>query len=245
MCRAAKHCTKLGTDPSNWPKFSPLTPPGWFEGQLDIFQEAILQYVNGHRLACMETLSSIRSDEMRDWYIEHGQMSGKHRAHLLGLPKPIDVEVNRRDGVRSPKSLEDQVFRRDGFRCRYCGIRLVSGKVLKALIKALDTSEFRRGPRNADTHGILCIFYPSADHVEPWHLGGRTDMENLVTSCVPCNFGKDRFTVEQIGIENPLLRSPVVEGWCGLITQLGGIRDGAKQRSGSLGCRKGAGYNFD
>ena len=162
---------------------------------------------------------------MRDWYIEHGQMSGKHRAHLLGLPKPIDVEVNRRDEVRSPKSLEDQVFRRDGFRCRYCGIRLVS--------------------RNADTHGILCIFYPSADHVEPWHLGGRTDMENLVTSCVPCNFGKDRFTVEQIGIENPFLRSPVVEGWCGLITQLGGIRDGAKQRSGSLGCRKGAGYNFD
>jgi hypothetical protein len=101
---------------------------------------------------------------MRSWYIEHGQMSGKHRAHLLKVPTPTDVDISQRDVERSPKKYEDQVFHRDGFRCRYCGIRLVSGKVLKSLIKALDTSDFRRGPRNVDTHGILCVFYPSADH---------------------------------------------------------------------------------
>jgi hypothetical protein len=35
----------------------------------------------------MATLATIRSNEMRDWYIEHGQMSGKHRASVLRLPR--------------------------------------------------------------------------------------------------------------------------------------------------------------
>ena len=227
MCRAAEQCTELGTNPQSWSELSPLTPPIWFEEQLDIFSKAVHLYVNGDRTNCMATLSNIRSDEMRDWYIEHGQMSGKHRVQLLGYPKPNEVAIDQRDTLRSPTKLENQVFERDGFHCRYCGIRLVSGKVLKALIKALDTSKFRRGPRNVDTHGMLCVFYPSADHVIPWNLGGRTDMDNLVTSCVPCNFGKDRFSIEQMGIENPFLREPIADDWDGLNSLFGGIREEA------------------
>lgn len=224
MCRAANQCTELGTDPSNWSRISPLPPPDWIADQLDIFQEAVQQFVRGDRKGCLNMLSRTRSTEMRDWYIEHGQMSGKHRARILAVQEPTEIPMEQRDPLRSPKKLEDQVFTRDFFHCRYCGIRLVSGEVLKALINALNTHEFRRGPRNVDTHGLLCIFYPSADHVVPWNQGGRTDFNNLITSCVPCNFGKDRFTLEQIGIENPLDRNPKSDGWDGLLSLLKGIK---------------------
>lgn len=220
MCRAKNYCTELGTNPATWSKFSPLTPPDWFEDQLDLFVEAVRHYVKSDHHSCLETLSAIRSDEMRDWYIEHGQVSGRHRAKLLNVPKPEEVPLPHRDSQRSPKPFENQVFARDGYKCRYCGIRLVAPLVLKTLIKDLDTTKFRRGPRNKDTHGILCIFYPSADHVIPWNLGGRSNMDNLVTSCVPCNFGKSQFTVEQINIENPLLRTSKDDGWDGLMSLL-------------------------
>jgi hypothetical protein len=224
MCRGTNACSELGTDPAYWPKLSPLSPPDWFEEQLDIFQGAVRQFVIGGGAAFMAALSCTRSVDLRDWYIEHGQTSGGHRDRVLGLPKPLPVALDQRDRPQIGAILEDQVFRRDGFRCRYCGIRLVSNKILKTLIRAVNSSEFRRGPRNVNTHGILCIFYPSADHVEPRNLGGRTNMANLVTSCPPCNFGKGPFTVGQIGVENPLLRAPVVGAWDGLVSQLEGIK---------------------
>jgi hypothetical protein len=54
-----------------------------------------------------------------------------------------------------------KVFERDHFRCRYCG----------------------RGPMdNAILH---------ADHIFPKSKGGSDKMDNLITSCQDCNFGKN------------------------------------------------------
>ena len=224
MCRGKNECSELGTNPALWARFSPLPPSVWFEDQLDIFQEAVVEFVNGNRDGCIRRLSKIRTDEMSDWYIEHGQMSGKHRASALALTKPEPVHESARDPLRSVKKLEAQVFSRDGYRCRYCGIRLVSNYVLNTFIKALNSSDFRKGPRNVDTHGVIIIFNPVADHVIPWNLGGRTDLGNLVASCGPCNYGKDRFTIEQIGIQDPFLRGPIVDDWDGLLHQMDGIK---------------------
>jgi len=47
--------------------------------------------------------------------------------------------------------------------------------------------------------------------------GGRTAPENLVTSCFPCNYGKANFTIEQLGIESPFRREPMVDEWTGLV----------------------------
>ena len=50
----------------------------------------------------------------------------------------------------------------------------------------------------------------------PHSLGGRTEVENLVTSCYSCNFGKDEYKLDQLKIENPFLRHPKDDGWRGL-----------------------------
>ena len=66
--------------------------------------------------------------------------------------------------------------------------------------------------RNGLTLGLRGV----ADHVEPYASGGLTEIENLVTSCYSCNFGKAGYTVEQLGIEDPRSRPPVTDGWLGL-----------------------------
>ena len=216
MCRSKDIiCPKLGPDPAHWSNLSPLTPEPWFEEQLDIFVEALDAYVGGSPDGCLARLAEMRTGDIQRWYIEHALWSGKQRATILGSPKPAKPAAMALDPVRSPKKLERQVFHRDGHRCRYCGRRLVARDVLKGLKRALNSSTFAKGPRDEDTHGAFILFEPVADHVTPYCLGGRTDFENIVTSCNPCNYGKAGYTIEELAMHDPFERPPT-EGWDGL-----------------------------
>ena len=221
MCRGRNECSELDKDPTKWDKFSPLRPPSWIEEQIKIFANAVNEFANGNRELCLEKIASMRGHDFCEWYIEHGQMSGKHRKNALSILKPELIAEELRDPLRAPKKYQDEVFHRDGYRCRYCGIRLISQKLMKLFIKKLDSSEFQKGSTNLTTHGIIHATWPVADHVVPWNLGGRTNLENLVASCAACNYGKDGYTVEQIGIENPFHRPPITDGWDGLLSRIG------------------------
>jgi hypothetical protein len=69
---------------------------------------------------------------------------------------------------------------------------------------------------NSKRDGLTLGLRGVADYVEPDASGGETSLENLVTSCYSCNFGKAGYTLEQLGIENPRLRPPVKDDWRGL-----------------------------
>jgi hypothetical protein len=59
-----------------------------------------------------------------------------------------------------PPKMRFEVLHRDAFRCRYCG-------------------------RSANDGARLHL-----DHIVPVARGGRTEPDNLITSCDTCNFGK-------------------------------------------------------
>jgi len=224
MCRRSKGCTELGEDPGSWNRACPLETPEWFESQLDLFQQALSALAIDDRPACISHLNAIRSREMREWCSEHGQMSGMHRKNRLTLPNPVAIDKTLRDPLRSPRKYQRQVYERDGYRCRYCGIRLVENEVLSQFAHRLDGPEFRKGPTNLDKHGIIHAFTPVADHVVPWSQGGKTNPSNLVTSCGPCNYGKSGYTIDQIGLDDPLSRPPTTGGWDGLRSLLEGFK---------------------
>ncbi len=213
MCRGKNSCSQLPNDKSNWPNHVLLPRPAWFESQIDLFIDAVHLFHNGVRDSSIEKISEIRSEEIIDWFVEHGQMSGRHRSIGLGMPKPEAVELNERDRERSPRKLEGGVFKRDMYLCRYCGSRLIPQNLMLQFIEDLDSDVFRKGRTNLLKHGIIHLTWPVADHVLPWRLGGRTSLENLVSSCPPCNYGKDGYTIEQLGIENPFDRPIAKENW--------------------------------
>jgi len=228
MCRGRKRtCTELGSDVTAWSKLAPLMPPEWFDVQVTAFAEAVRLAASGEAPAARIQLGTIRGTDLQTWFIEHGQMSGMVREHHLNRPQPVATGIYR-DPVRSPQRFAKAALQRDGYRCRYCGVRLVPKGVLEAFSGVVGRDVFGIKGRNLERHGVVLAFRANVDHVVPWTLGGRTDMENLVSACWCCNYGKSSYTLEQIGLDDPRLRpTPESDGWDGLTSSLPGLRANA------------------
>ena len=127
------------------------------------------------------------------------------------IPKPL------RDPDRGiVRAVKKQVLDRDGFRCRYCGIPVVSADVRKLARKLYpDAVRWVEGDPSRQHAGFQCLWL-QYDHVVPHSHGGRSTPENVVISCALCNFGKDRYTLAQLGLEDPRLRPPEPTDWDGL-----------------------------
>jgi len=205
----------LGDEPKTWSKTIPLPPPDWFKDQLLLFRDAASMAAVGNIAAAVQILKVMRSDEMRAWFDEHGQVSGRRRCERLGPRAPATLPVEL-DPVRSPLKIERKVFERDCYSCRYCGLKLVDKAVLVAFEMAVGKSAFCIRGTNAQQHGVVHAFKIVADHVFPHRRGGRTDLDNLVTACPGCNYGKEAFTLEQLGLSDPRDRPPEQNGWDGL-----------------------------
>lgn len=148
--------------------------------------------------------------------------------HILRLVSKMTPEVHRctRRPVTLPKeerhpermpplSVEWQIYERDGWRCRFCGIKVISRKARSVLVKNFpletrwDAPEFER-------HAALYALASSLDHVVPHSRGGINKEENFVTACYGCQFGRGEWTLEEVEIEDPRLRPPFVDNWDGL-----------------------------
>ena len=204
MCIAAEFCTELGVDPQKWSTRCPLPSPKHLEECLDFFIQAFTAAKKGNLTKSLELLTQTRSNELREWYVEHGQMSGhRHRVNVLNLPKPKKF-IGELDKTPS-RALETQVFLRDGYRCRYCQTRVLDFKVFQKMEKLVGEENFRASAGTNDLrHGITFFFRATADHVVPLKGGGRTSIENLVTACWNCNIGKLDALLYQMRIEDPI-----------------------------------------
>lgn len=195
--------------------------------EIELFVSAVDDFLLGDENSCLEKIKQIKTEEITYWYIEHGQMSGRHRKLTLNITPPSNIDNSLRDPIRSPSKFQNAVFERDSYKCRYCGNKLISQDFFRLFIKKLNSDLFKRGETNLTTHGIIHIAWPVADHVIPWNKGGRTNLENLVSSCATCNYGKDGFTIEQMGIENPFNRKPQIDNWTGLIDRIEKLKNKA------------------
>ena len=206
MCRNADWCSELDPNPKKWSKTCPLQPPKYFDKSLNTFIKAYTAAHAGNLSNAIKLLSETRGEDLRNWYIEHGQMSGWHyRVKALKIPKPKkytgDMESNK-----SFAKYESQVYQRDGYRCRYCGIRVIDTKALLKMEKMVGKKIFQVKGKNSDRHGVALVLRATIDHIKPLSRGGRTKLDNLATSCWSCNYGKLNATLEQLGITNPLKR---------------------------------------
>ena len=231
MCRGKMVCSELGEESARWSKRAPLPVPDWFDQQLSVFVKAVQAASLGQREEAIERLTKVRSNDLRDWFVEHGQISGRFRLRKLQRPAPDPVPVSERDEQTISAQLAKEVLERDGYRCRYCGLRVVSKSVLSAFSAVVGADRFRATGTNAERHGVVLAFRANTDHVKPWRLGGQTSEDNLVTACWSCNYGKAGHTVDQLGIEDPLGRKPHIHDWDGLVPLLPKLRKYAARPS--------------
>lgn len=135
------------------------------------------------------------------------------------MPKDI-LPKEQRVKKRMPGRKEElEICERDGWRCRFCGVRVISKKARDKLRKEFPV-EARWGNRNNDCHCALHALTVSLDHVLPHSRGGTNELDNVVCACGACNFGRAEWTIEEVGFVNPFSQPPVRDNWDGLVRLL-------------------------
>jgi 5-methylcytosine-specific restriction endonuclease McrA len=135
---------------------------------------------------------------------------------------PVGARMRNSIGPRMPTArIKRQVLARDGYRCRFCGSRVIVNEARKAFVAVLPTVA-RWGNRNVECHYGLAILRASIDHVVPFQRGGSSDVDNLVTTCNPCQYGRVNWLLDEEELEDPRRYPPIIDSWDGL-TRLRGF----------------------
>lgn len=130
---------------------------------------------------------------------------------------PMAERDTVRDVRKDPRAAKVRaaVLARDGYRCRYCGIPVVSADIRKIANKLYpDAVPWNEDP--LEQHAAFQCLWLQYDHVVPHSHGGLSSEDNVVISCALCNFGKDKYTLRQLGLSDPRLRPPKPISWDGL-----------------------------
>ena len=205
----------LETNPSTWPSHCLIPYPEEFDSQIDKLGKA-LKLANTDPDQSHDIVKSIDSDEMKRWFIDVALKSGAWRAKYSGV-SDSDLKRTRRRKAISQSRLEN-LFERDKWRCRYCGIRVAGNrKHFKKFAEAIRMPELVSGRTDENRHGIYLMLMASYDQVKPHSEGGSNDDSNLVTACWSCQFGKYKYSLKKLRLQNPLDKEPVALGdWSGL-----------------------------
>jgi hypothetical protein len=74
-----------------------------------------------------------------------------------------------------------------------------------------------RWERNDDhQHAAFQAMAVNYDHMLAHCWGGQTDLDNIVISCSPCNYGRMEQTFERVGLSDPRTRDTIRSSWDGL-----------------------------
>jgi 5-methylcytosine-specific restriction endonuclease McrA len=211
MCKVkvnAGACSELGSDPAKWSRTVPLPKPAEAHLAMENFEASYKALLSGEIDEAKKLLTLIPSIEMQTWFDVHAQNISTPRFKGLGSLAPT-IYSTELDLKKTFSHLSRQIYRRDYFHCRYCGSKVAPRSFFTRFSKMIGDEYFHLGRSNKDIPGIYLLSVATLDHVTPHRLGGRTDEENLVTSCWPCNYGKMEFTVDQLGMDDPRLTPPI------------------------------------
>jgi len=211
---------EIGSDPAKWSKTCLAPYPRWVENEIDKLIRAVKKSNDGNQSEAELILRSMREKDMTEWYENVGQWAGEYRQNILKVEQGKKISKDMRAKSYISAKIQNELLKRDHYRCRYCQIRVIHKKEIKKLQKMFGlellpvTKNGKRAVRFR--HGVINMLQVSFDHVEPRQFGGENSMGNLVTACHGCNFGKWRWTIDQLGLKQPLASKKSIDGWHGL-----------------------------
>jgi 5-methylcytosine-specific restriction endonuclease McrA len=202
MCRGRKVCQYLGTNPALWSKTCPLPPPIHFANAYKNILK-IEYFLADKRISeAINILCEPLGDEIREWFIEHAQSAWSFRSKVFGNLEAT-LFLGSLDTKKLTNDFKNQVIERDGYVCGYCKGKLVSDERLNRISSIVGAENFRISGNNSQRHGYIYIVRTTVDHVLPQSKGGQTELDNLITCCWACNYGKAEKTLGEIGLVDP------------------------------------------
>jgi hypothetical protein len=153
---------------------------------------------------------------IREWTESLWGKSSQYVQYRLVAGAPAVLRAGERKPERMPTSEEKRLLhQRDGYRCRFCGIPVIRGEIRKKL-RSLYPDVIPWGKANISQHAAFQAMWAQYDHILPHARGGDNALNNIVVSCAPCNFGRMGYILDEVGLQDPMLRPPVQSSWDGL-----------------------------
>lgn len=129
---------------------------------------------------------------------------------------PVFLDKSTRIENRMPvKIIKESLIKRDGYNCRFCGTPLIRTEV-RNKIKSLYPNALKWERININQHSAFQAMWLQYDHLLPHSRGGNNDIDNLLITCAPCNFGRMQHTLSEVGLLNPLDNEVIKTKWDGL-----------------------------
>ena len=184
----------------------------------NLLATAVSEHLLGNPLAAEEALRAADMPVIGEWIdsVWLGPWVAPYRSivKVSGLP-PVLPKADRYFPRDAPPAMKRALVARDGHHCRLCGIPLIRAEIRKKLTQIYPEAARWTGIRAAEQHRGLQVMWLQYDHVLVHSRGGETTMDNLVVTCPGCNYGRDRFTLEEVSLRDPrsFIRRPVWDGW--------------------------------
>ncbi len=178
--------------------------------------EAVTAHLLGNSKKALDLIKLADIPIIRDWteslwgakspYVKHRPLN----TSIPSLPKEERVKV------RMPTLAEkNKLHERDGFHCRFCGVPVIR-KEIRSAIKDVYPEALQWGSKNTEQHPAFQAMWLQYDHLLPHARGGNNDLDNIVITCAPCNYGRTDSLIEEVGLLNPFSHPPVQSSWDGL-----------------------------
>lgn len=153
---------------------------------------------------------------IREWTESIWGIGGVFSNLKKQLGDPITLPKDERDPIRMPdKSGEKLILNRDGYFCRFCGIPVIR-KEIREVLKKHYPSALKWGSRNPDQHAAFQAMWVQYDHLVPHARGGKTNLDNMIITCGPCNYGRMNYLLDEIDLILPEVKPPSIQNWDGL-----------------------------
>lgn len=153
---------------------------------------------------------------IRDWTESLWGSNSPYVTYTTVSNAPPNLPKESRVKVRMPTSTEKkELHQRDGYHCRFCGIPVIRKEIRDEIKKAYPEA-LSWGSKNIEQHAAFQAMWLQYDHLLPHARGGNNDLDNIVITCAPCNYGRCDSLVEEVGLLNPMERDPVSSTWDGL-----------------------------
>lgn len=182
----------------------------------EYLENAITFHQNGEFNKANELILKADIPKIRDWT---ESLWGKNSVYInyreLVNSPPILKKEERIETRMPNQTLKSKIIERDGYNCAFCGTPVIRSEI-RNYIKNLYPNALKWGRKNIDQHSAFQAMWLQYDHLLPHSRGGNNDFNNIVITCAPCNFGRMQYTLEEVGLENPLHRKPIKTKWTGL-----------------------------
>jgi 5-methylcytosine-specific restriction endonuclease McrA len=174
---------------------------------------AVSAHLQGKRALAKELFCLADIPEIRVWTKSIWANSEVH-VRFRSFEPALSKELRAKERMPT-KAEKERVHARDGHNCRFCGMPVIRSHIRK-LVSAAYPDAVNWGRKEIEQHASFQAMWAQYDHVVPHAKGGTNDLDNLVLTCAPCNFGRAGYSLHEVDVLDPRGRLPIQSQWDGL-----------------------------